>query len=67
MFEQDPEDEEYMWPHTIDAVIFRLANEVKVVRFIMNKPERKVYLARRVKDDKPVIVVVGEVCDAILQ
>lgn len=69
--EDDDEEEDledfYMWPKTMDSIAYQLADELHLVRFLMNKPERKVYFARRKSDDLPVVVIVGQEFDPRLR
>lgn len=69
--EDDDEEEDledfYMWPKTMDSIAYQLADELHLVRLFMNKPERKVYFARRKSDDLPVVVIVGQEFDSRLR
>lgn len=46
-----------MWGDPLDHVIFRFTDAYTVDRVLMNKRFRKVYRARRVTDDKPVVII----------
>lgn len=64
--DEDVEDF-YMWPKFMDSIVYRLHREIAVSKYLMNKPERKVYFGHRLSDQLPVVVIVGKEHDPRLR
>lgn len=64
--DEDVEDF-YMWPKFMDSIVYRLQTEIAISKYLMNKPERKVYFGHRRSDHLPVVVIVGQEHDPRLR